>query len=288
VTGTPQDLGPVRPLTVADLPACLDLAASRDWPREEVKWRLGLDAGSALGVDDLAGGLAGSVTVTRYEPGLAVIGLLVVSARHGRRGLGRLLMEHALRAAAGRVTYLFATPEGRPLYESMGFRVLDHVSRHVGTYQPGAAAAGPGRMLVRPAVPADRAGVLALDRAAFGADRAAVLGRMAELADQVVMVAADGGGIAGHGSAWLSLDTSFIGPVVARDDATARRLIETLATGASGPVRIDLPARFAGLAAWLAGRGLLPVAADPLMSYQGRPVPGTRDRLYALFLQAYG
>jgi predicted N-acetyltransferase YhbS len=287
VTGTPPDLPPVRPLTVADLPACLDLAASRDWPREEAKWRLGLDAGSALGVDDPGGGLAGTVTVTRYEPGLAVIGLLVVSARHSRRGLGRRLMEHALRAAAGRVTYLFATPAGRPLYESMGFRVRDHVTRHVGTYRAGPAAAGRGQVLVRPAVPADQAEVLALDRAAFGADRATALGALAGLAGQV-LVAADGGGIAGHGSAWLSLDTSFIGPVVARDDATARRLIETLATGASGPVRIDLPARFAAMSAWLAGRGLHPAAADPLMSYQGRPVPGARDQLYALFLQAYG
>jgi GNAT superfamily N-acetyltransferase len=276
----------VRALTTADLPACLDLAASRDWPREEVKWRLGLDAGSALGVDDPGGGLAGSVTVSRYEPGLAVIGLLVVSARHGRRGLGRRLMEHALCAADGRVTYLFATPEGRPLYESMGFRVQDHVTRHLGTYRAGPAAAGPGHVLVRPAVPADQAEVRALDQAAFGADRATVLGRLAGLAGQSVV--ADGRGIAGHGSAWLSLGTRFIGPVVARDDATARRLIETLAAAADGPVRIDVPARFAGMSAWLAGRGLRPASANPLMSYQGRPLPGARDQLYALFLQAYG
>jgi GNAT superfamily N-acetyltransferase len=139
-----SDLGPVRPLDVADLPACLDLAAGRGWPREDVKFRFHLAAGSGFGVDDPGGGLAASVAVTRYEPGLAVIGLLLVAARHGRRGLGRLLTEYALAWAGGRVVYLYATPEGRPLYEALGFRVLDHVVRHAGTFTAGPAGAGAG------------------------------------------------------------------------------------------------------------------------------------------------
>lgn len=47
-----HDLGLVRPLDPSDLPDCLDLAAGRGWPREDVKWRFALDAGSVFGVDD--------------------------------------------------------------------------------------------------------------------------------------------------------------------------------------------------------------------------------------------
>jgi predicted N-acetyltransferase YhbS len=303
----------VRPLDPADLRDCLDLAAGRGWPREDVKWRFALAAGSVFGVDDPRGGLAAAIAVTRYEPGLAVIGLLLVAARHGRRGLGRRLTEHALEWAAGRVVYLYATPEGRPLYEALGFRAVDHVTRHAGPFRPaapgtGAAGdrpgAGPlgsgapgagapgaggvrGGLLVRPPVPADRAEVLAVDRAAFGASRASSLGALARLAGQVV-VAVDGQGIAGHGSAWRNLDVLTIGPLVARDDATALAMIGAMAAGAAGPVRIDLPARHAGVSRWLAARGVVPAGPDPLMSYRGQSMPGDRDRLYGLFMQALG
>jgi GNAT superfamily N-acetyltransferase len=287
-----HDPGLVRPLDPPDLPACLDLAADRGWPREDAKWRFALAAGSVFGIDDPRGGLAATIAVTRYEPGLAVIGLLLVAARHGRRGLGRRLTEHALEWAAGRVVYLYATPEGRPLYEALGFRVVDHVTRHVGSFGPGAAGAGGGGALagglrVRPPVPADRAEVLALDRAAFGAGRAPTLGALARLADQVV-VAADDRGIAGHGSAWRNLGVLAIGPLVAREDAAAVALIQAMAAQADGPVRVDLPARHAGVSRWLAARGVLPAAPDPLMSYRGQPLPGDRGQLYGLFMQAFG
>lgn len=279
----------MRPLDPADLPDCLDLAAGRGWAREDVKWRFALAAGSVFGVDDPGGGLAAAIAVTRYEPGLAVIGLLVVGARHGRRGLGRRLTEHALEWAAGRVVYLYATPEGRPLYEALGFRVVDHVTRHAGPFRPPALDPdGPaGGLLVRPPVPADRAEVLALDRAAFGASRASSLAALARLADRVV-VAVDGQGIAGHGSAWRNLDMLAIGPLAARDDAAAQALIGALAAAAGGPVRVDLPVRHAGVSRWLAARGVVPAPPDPLMSYLGRPLPGDRSQLYGLFMQAFG
>jgi hypothetical protein len=139
----------------------------------------------------------------------------------------------------------------------------------------------------RPAGPADRAEVLALDRAVFGASRAASLGALARLADRVV-VATDARGLAGHGSAWRNLSELIIGPVVARDDVTALALIQDLAARAGGPVRVDLPARHAGVSRWLAGRGVRPAAPDPLMSYGGKPLPGDRDRLYGLFMQGAG
>ena len=91
---------PVRRLTPADLPAIVELAADRDWPPEENKWRLMFAVSEPFGVDDPAGGLAGAVVLTRYGASLAAIGMMLVAARHGRKGLGSRLT--AVRAGPGR------------------------------------------------------------------------------------------------------------------------------------------------------------------------------------------
>ena len=122
----------------ATCPHCWNSHATAGGRLGEAMWRLLLSAGDGFGIDAPEGGLAGAVILTRYPPGLAVIGMLLVASRHGRRGLGRWLMQHALACAPGQVVYLHATP-GRPLYERLGFAVIDTVTRHIGEYQPGPA-----------------------------------------------------------------------------------------------------------------------------------------------------
>src|ERR1700735_3929262 len=94
---------PVRRLSPADLAACVELTVDRDWPPEPDKWRLLFAVGEVYGVDDPAGGLAGTVVLTRYGPGLAAVGMMVVASRHGRRGLGGRLLSFALEQADGAV-----------------------------------------------------------------------------------------------------------------------------------------------------------------------------------------
>ncbi|MGS2589071.1 GNAT family N-acetyltransferase [Streptomyces hebeiensis] len=71
---TPLPALPIRPLTMADLSACADLAESRGWSREERSWRLLLAAGAGYGIDDPVGGppagkgLAAVCVLTSYGP----------------------------------------------------------------------------------------------------------------------------------------------------------------------------------------------------------------------------
>jgi predicted N-acetyltransferase YhbS len=282
---TNDDLpGTVRALDQGDLEACLTLALDRGWPDEVAKWRFLLDVGDGFGIDAPGGGLAAAVIVTHHDPGLAVIGMFLVAARYGRRGLGRRLMGHALDHAAGRIVYLFATPQGRPLYDQMGFEVVDSVTKHLGEYRP--APPPDSWPSVRRPVPADGPAVLRLDREAFGADRSVILGRLAAFAD--VVVAEEERRLVGHAAAWPSRGGVTIGPVVARDDAVAEALVHRLAVGAVGPVRLDLTSRFKGLSRWAQRRGLSPVTREPLMVLGGRALPGERERLYAPLLQSVG
>ncbi len=58
----------IRELTLDDLDACLDLAESRRWGREERKWRFLLEGGEGYGIADPDGALVATTILTRYAP----------------------------------------------------------------------------------------------------------------------------------------------------------------------------------------------------------------------------
>ncbi|MGH3387597.1 MAG: GNAT family N-acetyltransferase, partial [Actinomadura sp.] len=150
----------VEHLTVDDLPDCLALAADRAWPAEAHKWRLLLEVGTAYGLRDEAGELVGTTILTRYQADLAAISMVLVAARHGRRGLGGRLMTHALAAAGEATVFLNATEYGRPLYERLGFVPVGMTHVHAGDFTP---QNGNGPAGSRPAEVADLPAIRTLD-----------------------------------------------------------------------------------------------------------------------------
>src|SRR5215207_1990200 len=99
-------------LAARDLDACLELAADRRWEPERRKWALLFEFGEVYGIRDPAGGLAGTVTLTRYGRDLVIVSMMLVASRFGRGGLGRRLMTHALERAGDATVYLYATSLG--------------------------------------------------------------------------------------------------------------------------------------------------------------------------------
>ena len=119
---------PIRRLSRADLAACVELTVDRDWPPEPDKWRLLFAVGEVYGVDDPAGGLAGTVVLTRYGRGLAAVGMMVVASRHSRRGLGRRLLSFALEQADGAV--ILVELARNDFFNDGGWLVLDLAARY--------------------------------------------------------------------------------------------------------------------------------------------------------------
>ena len=135
---TTDSFAPIRRLAPDDLSRCVALSVDRGWSPERSKWSLLLAASEAFGVDAPDGrGLAGAVVLTRWGPDLASVGMMLVAARYGRRGLGRGLMEHVLAEAADATVTLFATDLGRPLYEKLGFLPVRRNVSFVGAFRPG-------------------------------------------------------------------------------------------------------------------------------------------------------
>jgi GNAT superfamily N-acetyltransferase len=272
-----------RRLDRAELPACVALAADRGWAPERRKWGLLFDIGSVWAVDDPAGGLAAMVTLAPYGESLAAVGMMVVATRHGRRGLGRLLMERVIAEAGDALVTLYATETGRPLYEQVGLAGIGESTRYVGTWTGDALE----RTRTRLVTSADHAAVRALDLAGFGADRGTTLARLPSFAEEI-RVAESGGELVGYAARWLNGPVATIGPVVAPDASTAAALVAALACGVGGRVRVDVHDGHGELESYLAQHGLERGSTTTVMTTAGRPLPGDASRRFAPLTVATG
>ncbi|OLR92220.1 GNAT family N-acetyltransferase [Actinokineospora bangkokensis] len=268
----------VRRLTLDDLGACLDLTADRDWARDERKWRLLFRVGHVVGVDAPGGGLAAVAVGSRYGERATAVGMVLVARAHERRGLGRRVVEHVLAGSGTPTAWLTATEMGRPLYESMGFRTVDHLSTYTGV-PTGVAKSGVSRACTG----ADLDDVAALDRAAFGAPRSALVAALPGFCDDLRVV--DGPG--GYGGTWPSTGVTVLGPVVAATPEIGVGLLSDLAAGTTGVVRLDVGDHRPEVHAWARAHGLeLRLTSDVMLL--GPDLPPGPARTTTAAMQALG
>ncbi|MCG8915793.1 GNAT family N-acetyltransferase [Actinokineospora sp. PR83] len=241
---------PVRRLGPADLEACLELGADRDWPREEHKWRLLFAVGQVYGIDDPRGGLAAVVVGTPYGDSVTAISMMLVAREHERRGLGRRVLGEALERTGTASALLTATPMGKPLYEAMGFRTVGQCATYGGTLT-GVEPSG----VSRPFTAADLPAVTDLDTEVFGAPRTGLVAALPGFTSALRVVDSPGG-ITAFGGAWPNTDTTVLGPVTAPDADTGIALLCDLAAAAPGPVRVDVDHRQPRVLEWVEEHGL--------------------------------
>jgi RimJ/RimL family protein N-acetyltransferase len=166
----------------------------------------------SLGIE-FDGRIVATTTLVCYEDQLAWLGMVLTHPAYRRRGFARRLVEHALGIAMEkkkiRTVKLDATEQGRPLYESLGFRVEQTIERWSGSsvISNGAAA--------RHGTPD-----FELDREAFGANRRRLLGILS--VDSLPVVNENGFALWRPGRC-----KSYVGPCVARSPEAAKSLIES-------------------------------------------------------------
>ncbi|MET9606427.1 GNAT family N-acetyltransferase [Streptomyces sp. NPDC006512] len=295
MTSSPLTDLPIRSLAPDDLRHCADLSEDRDWPREEHKWGLLLAAGDAYGIDAPDGnGLAAACVVTRYgpsraNPDLAAIGMVLVAGRYARRGLGRHLMTYVCDdVLKGVPLTLHATPYGRPLYEELGFDTTGRAEMLRGTFRPTAGTPAPGNETVRPATAGDIPRIIRLDTEVFGTDRTHVITRLPAFADTLLVAEDAEGELVGYAAIWPNMETHVVGPLIARDTASAQALVTALAAATDRPLRTDVDVRHEDLLAWLKERGLESLAFNAVMTRSIPGLPGDWTRRWAPLTVAAG
>lgn len=279
---------PIRRLTPRDVTACADLSEDRGWPREEHKWGLLLAAGQGYGIDDPEGGLVGACVVTEYgphgRPDLSAVGMVLVAERHARQGVGRRLMRHVVAGAGTTPLTLFATSNGRPLYEELGFKVTGRAEMLRGRFLPDVSETG---VSTRAATAEDLVSILRLDAEVFGSDRTHMITRLPAFSDRI-RVAYEDGRLLGYAAVWPNMETHVVGPLIARDTRTAKALVSALAEGGDRPLRTDIDVRHEELLAWLKERGLEAVGSNAVMTYGVPDLPGDWTRRFAPLSVAAG
>lgn len=269
-----------------DIPAGLRLCRLANWNQVAEDWRFFL-ASSPNGcrVAEEHGSVIGTVATIAYGAEFSWIGMVLVDPQHRRGGIGTRLLHEALDLLGnGTTARLDATPAGRTVYVPLGFVDEYELQRMV---RPATVrlSAGPGRVRLqadrglRPMSDADFADVLTFDRDVFGADRRALLERLRNEAPEYAWAIGgaqvDGYVFGRHGHLF-----EHVGPIVARDEATAGLLVSACVSAhVDRPFMVDAPHRTSWVA-WLASHGF---SLQRRFTRMRRGEPRFRERVDHLF-----
>jgi GNAT superfamily N-acetyltransferase len=231
----------IRPMLPTDAGAAADVLRSGDFGERLpfFEWALTqptISAFVAVEGDRIVGTGVGSA-----QGNAGWVGVIFVVAERRGGGLGRRLTRTVLdelEARRCRTQILIASPLGRPIYEREGFTVLDRQVRFTIDGLPAdEARLDPD---IRRFAPRDLGGVLALDRAATGEDRGAVLENLLSSESTYVVVDA-----VGSVRAYLARPPWRGGALIAEEPDDALRLLDIRrhSTGASGTAGAGVLAR---------------------------------------------
>jgi GNAT superfamily N-acetyltransferase len=277
-----------RALNDRDLAAALTLSAEAGWNQTAADWQIFLDLGSVVGVVGADGRLIATAATLPHASRFAWISMVLVTAAQRRQGLARWLLRDCIERLTSRrlVPVLDATPAGRSVYSGLGFRDAWSMRRLVGLVGRAAQAprAGPAAegITVRPLDPADWPKIIAYDTAIFGADRGALLRRLAGRLPQAALIAERQGRLAGFLLGRDGRVMNQLGPLVAESDQFARALLAPAFAAVALPLAVDVPDRHAGLGCWLLTLGV--TAERPLtrMVYGTSAAFDDPTRLFAI------
>lgn len=240
-------------LGIEHLAGCLALSRSANWNQNEADWRLMLGFGRGWGISTADDILAASTLALPYGRDFAWLAMVLVLPEQRRRGYASRLLRVALAEmqAQKRVALLDATPAGHEVYVQEGFR--DYWSFKRFALKSGISVSRKNE--IRELEAKDWEAVLSLDAVAFGGSRDVVLRNLAARQPKAALVAGRNGEIGGFVLAREGREAMQIGPLVARDELTARALFAAALGRVSVPVYADIADHAAPLQGWALEQG---------------------------------
>lgn len=271
----------IRLLGESDVTAAQRLRELAHWNQTENDWRrlIRLEPDGCFCATD-NGEVVATTTTTTYGRELAWIGMVLVDPEYRRRGLATRLMDVALEylnRQGSETIKLDATPAGRLVYESLGFREESLVERWEGLstqYKNDVSKASNGM----------RSQLLELDRHEFGADRTTLLDQL--IADACLkpgFVTDDDGRLIGYGLARRGTVATYLGPILAeRPSAAASLLDDILGQLSDQRIYVDLNTTFGSGRKLLNDRGFAKQRDLIRMSYGKEKQAGSSPAIFAI------
>jgi GNAT superfamily N-acetyltransferase len=139
-------------MTSADIPAGMRLKEFAGWNQTQEDWERFLEAEpEGCFVAEWNGQVAGTVATIIYEQRFAWIGMVLVDPALRGKGIGTALLLKAidyLDAKKVPCMKLDATPQGKPIYTRLGFRIEYDIERHSLIHEASAESRGESRQAV--------------------------------------------------------------------------------------------------------------------------------------------
>jgi GNAT superfamily N-acetyltransferase len=267
-----------------------EFATAINWAADE-GWNPGLDDLAAFYRADPEGFLMGwsdglpvsCISVVRYGQTHGFLGFYIVHPDWRGVGVGIATWNAGMKHLAGRIVGLDGVVEQQQNYARSGFQFAGTNIRFTG--MPKHIVAASCRSVIRPAVRADRLGILAYQKPFFPADREAFMEHWVlppeagtDGCARESLVAVDGGRLSGFGTIRACRSGYKIGPLFADDEATATALFQELddLTPQDAEVSLDVPEGNATAMAMAERASLRPVFQTARMWKGEKPDPQVR------------
>jgi predicted GNAT family N-acyltransferase len=280
----------IEKLNESDIPDLIALSASVGWDYNEDEIRTVLAAGVIYGWRNDDKRVMASAAILAYDNRLASIGMVIVHPDYRGYGLGKTVTQTCIDSVPSRMpVMLIATPDGKPMYEKMGFRPVDCVHKYLcDGYRGDHHESVTPEMAISPVSAEHFHRIVELDRLAVGANRSAFLqARMRQAKNGVVAIQEDGE-IVGYGFSIQGSVNLVLGPIVAPHASVAAAIVNRLASGHQGKLRIDVPSGHDDFLRELENRGFHQVSQPPVMLRNAAQLPPRNGTLFGIAAQIFG
>jgi GNAT superfamily N-acetyltransferase len=264
-----------HPLGAEHLAGCVALSRSANWNQNEADWRLMLDIGRGWGLSSPDGMLVASTLVLPYGD-FAWVSMVLVHPGYRRRGYATQLLRTAIADLEHRdlTPILDATPAGHAVYSQEGFRDRWGFRRFfLRERKPPQAGVGSARLIRH----SDWNEILRQDLEAFGASRERLLRALWQRLPEAAWIVEGKGFILGRDGR----EARQVGPLIARDDLTARALLSHALRPLEPPLYVDA-ADHSPLAALLEASGFEFQRPFTRMVHGSRPAPGNERLVHCV------
>jgi len=213
----------LRTMTLEDIPVAMRLKDAAGWNQTAADWaRFISTSPEGCFVMECHRNVIGTSATIAYEGRFSWIGMLIVDELYRGQGIGTALLERAIQFLDSQkipTIKLDATPQGKPLYEKLGFISEYGIERWM--------LSSAAKEKAAENVPVSIEDVLRIDRNIFGANRSGLLRSLAQEASHLTLVDQQEGEITGYSFGRLGSRADHMGPWVARDEGAAERLLNS-------------------------------------------------------------
>ena len=294
-----------RHLTSEDIPAGLRLCRIAGWNQLSADWELFLrlsPRGCRVAVQD--GKVVGTVTTVNYENRFAWVGMVLVDPETRGQGVGSQLLQEAMSILRGIPSIrLDATPQGRPVYQRLGFEdeyELCRMQLADTTVAEGlrdlSARSLPSTLRqteefsVRPMKAEDLVTVREADRGIFGADRRDVLRWALESSPEYAWIATGPVGLEGYCFGRRGFNFDQIGPVHSQRELVSQQLVKACLSSVTSGTRVivDPLLHSPSWLEWLGSVGFVHQRPFTRMALGRNRHPGVPEKMWTMFGPEFG